>query len=117
MASIMVATAVVARDWSLEQPVVAIEGGDAVGLGHGGIVKGGVDEVHQRIVGWGLAHDGLTDMNDLAGVGAEAMHCKHGQGLAVKEDFEHADRLAGDLRTGEAAKLSVTDFVGNAGDG
>ena len=36
------------------------------------------------------------------------------QRLAVEQQLEHADRLAGDLGAGQALELGVADFVGDA---
>ena len=39
------------------------------------------------------------------------------QRLAVEQQLEHADRLAGDLGPGQALELGVADFVGDVGGG
>src|SRR4029453_1956465 len=75
----------------LEEAVVAVEGSDAVGLGHRGIVKRRVDEIHERVIRRRLGHDGLADVDDLAGVGAETVNGEDGERFAVKENLEHAD--------------------------
>lgn len=62
---------------SLEQAVVAVERGDAIGLSHGGVIEGGIDEILQRVMRRRLLHNRLTDMNDLGSVGAKAMDPEH----------------------------------------
>ena len=98
-----------------KQPIVAIERGDAIRLRHGRIVEGRVDEVEQRVGRAGLGHDRLADVHDLRRVGSEAVDAEHLQRLAMKQDLEHAHRLAGDLGPGQVLEQGMADLVGNPG--
>ncbi len=56
-----------------EQAVHTVEGGDAVGLGHGRVVEGGLGEITQGIGLAALRHDGLADVHVLRRLLTEAM--------------------------------------------
>jgi hypothetical protein len=57
----------------LKESIVAIECRDAVRFGHRRVIEGSIDEVFERIVGVGLFHNGLADVDDFRCVRAEAM--------------------------------------------
>ncbi len=94
-----------------EQPVQAVERGDSVGLGHRRIIEGRVDEVVQRVALAGLRHDGLANVNDFRRARPETVDAQNLQRLAVEQQLEHADGLAGDLGAGEALEAALADFV------
>src|SRR5258708_4117884 len=98
-----------------KQPVRAIEGGDAVRFGHGRVVERRVDEIHQRVIRRGLRHDRLADVNDLCGIGAEAMDPQDLQRLAMKQNLQHPRGLAGNLGSRQAAEQGMPHLVGDAG--
>ena len=53
--------------------VVAVQGGNFVALGEGGVVEDGVDEVVQ---GAAEGQDGLAYVNELSGLGADDVECR-----------------------------------------
>lgn len=57
-----------------KQPVVAVQRGHAVRLGHGRIVERGVDEIEQRVLLARLRHDGLANVDDLRGIRTETVN-------------------------------------------
>ena len=83
---------------ALEQPIIPVQRGHAVGFGHRRIVERGVDEIEERVGRAGLRHDRLADVDDLRGVLPKAMNAKNLQRFAMEQQLEHAHGLAGDLR-------------------
>ena len=102
---------------TLKQSIVTIKSGNPVRFCHRGIVERRIDEVHQSIVRLWLSHDRLADMDDLCCVSTETVNPKNLQSFSMKQDLQHSCCLAGDLCTGDALEMSVTDFVGNQGVG
>ncbi|EAU65622.1 hypothetical protein STIAU_6500 [Stigmatella aurantiaca DW4/3-1] len=96
-----------------EQPVEAVEGGHPVGLGHGGVVEGGIDEVVDGVARPLLGHDRLADVDDLRGVVPQAVDAEDLPRVPVEEQLEHAHRAAGDLRARQALEEGMADLVGH----
>ncbi len=71
----------------LKQTVVAIKGCDSVSFGHRGIVEGRIDEILERIQWRRLLHDGLSDVDDLRGIGTKAVNPQYLERLAVEQDL------------------------------
>jgi hypothetical protein len=82
-----------------------------------GVVEGGLGEVLDAVGARRLAHDGLADVDDLGGLLAEAVDAEDLQRLAVEQDLEHADGVAGDLRAGDGLERRLGDLVGHLGGG
>lgn len=78
--------------------VEAVEGGDFVAFGEGGVVEDGVDEVFD---GAFEGHDGLAYVDEFGGVGADGVDTEEGVGVLVDEEFEHADFVVEELAAGD----------------
>ena len=102
---------------ALKEAIKSIQCRYPVGLGHGGVVEGGVDEVAQAVGLPLLGHDGLADVDDFRCLFPEAVDAEDRQGFAVKENLEHADRVPGDLGAGQGAEVGVGDLVRDLGGG
>src|SRR5690606_28300020 len=104
-----------ATAWALRHPVVAVECGDPVRLGHGWVVEGGVDEVEQAVRLTLLRHDRLTDVDDLGSLIPEAVNAEQFQGFGVEQQLQHAGGLAGNLGAGEVLEEVMADLVRDLG--
>ena len=94
-------------------PVKPIERGNAVGFGHSGIVKRGVDEVHQGIGLAFLRHNRLPNVDDFRCLRPETVNAQNFKGLAVKENFEHARESPRHLCPRDMAKVRVAHLIGD----
>ena len=97
----------------LEQAIVTVECCNPVSLGHGRIVKGGIDKIHQGIVGDGLSHNRLANMDNFGGIGTETMNPQHFQRFPMKENLQHSGRLPGNLSPSDTLEVGMSHFVGD----
>ena len=88
----------------------AVEGGDLVALGEGGVVEDGVDEV---LDGAAEGHDGLADVDEFCGAFADDVDAEDLAGVAVEDELEAAGGVAADLASGGFAVVAHADFVGD----
>ena len=61
-----------------------------------------------------LLHDGLADVHDLGCLITEAVDAEDFQRVAMEQDLEHADGVAGDLGACGVLEEGLPHFVGNA---
>src|SRR5699024_4564262 len=94
-----------------DDPIVAVQGRDSVRFGHGWVVEGSVDEVHQTVGIAFLRHDGLPDMDDFSGLITKAVNSEQLQGFSVKQQLQHPGRLTGNLGTSEIFEESMANLV------
>ncbi len=79
------------------QAAEAVEGRGFVALGESGVVEDGVDEV---VDGAAEDHDGLADVDQLAGAFADDVHAEHLARVAVEDELEAAGGVAANLAAG-----------------
>src|SRR5579859_6783047 len=80
--------------------VHGVQGGDLVRLGQGRVVEHRVDQV---VDGAAAAHDGLADVDELGGPGAEHVHAEQPVVIQADQELEHAVGIADDLAAGQLA--------------
>ena len=96
-----------------ENSIQAVECRNPVGLGHGRVIEGRLDEVVQSVARSWLGHDRLADMDDLGCLLAEAVDPQDFERVHMEQDLDHADSVAGDLRPGDTAKKGSPNLVGD----
>src|SRR5262249_11817833 len=100
--------------FNLAQLVDRVECGDFVGLGEGGVVEDGVDEL---VDGAAAGHDRLAEVDEFGGVRAEDVDAEEAAGVGGDEEVEHAVAVADDLAAGQFAVAGDADLVGDRGGG
>ena len=96
----------------MPQLVQPIQRRDLVRLGQRRVVEDVVDEV---IDGSIERHDGLADVDQLGGAGADGVHAEDRVIVLVDQELEHAVVVAEQLAAGEFAVLGDAGFVRDAG--
>ena len=89
------------------QLVGHVQRGHLVRLGQGRVVEHGV---HQVVDGAAAAHDGLADVHQFGGVGAEDVDAEDLAGVGVHDQLQHPVRVAGDLAAGQFAVAGDADL-------
>ena len=83
----------------MPQLIQPVQRRDLVRLGEGGEVEDVVDEV---VDGAAEGHDGLADVDQLRGAGADGVDAEDVVGVLVDEQLEHAGVVAEQLLSGTA---------------
>src|SRR6202051_242161 len=92
------------------KPVDAVKCGSLIALGKGGVIEHRIDEVVQCTA---EGHDGLPDVQQLAGALAYDMHSQEMPCLAMKNNLQAAGGIAPDLAAGNLTIISDAHFVGH----
>src|SRR6185312_8749993 len=92
----------------LRHAVEAVERGHFITFREGWIVEDRIDEVVQRSA---ESHDGLPDVQQLAGALADDVHAEQRVRLAMEDELEAAGGVAADLPARDLAVVGYADFV------
>src|SRR5580704_19573255 len=87
-----------------------VQGGHLVGLGQGRVVEDGVDEVVDRTA---AAHDGLADVDQFGGTGAEHVDAEQVPGVQRHQELQDPVGIADDLPAGQFPVARDADLEGH----
>src|SRR5271157_4966069 len=87
-----------------------VQGGDLVGLGQGRVVEDGIDEV---VDGAATAHDGLADVDQFGGAGAEHVDAEQIPGIQRHQELQDPVGIADDLPAGQFPVARDADLEGH----
>src|SRR5262249_53896446 len=96
---------------SARELVGSVEGGDLVAFGERRVVEDRTQEVVERAA---EAEDGLSDVDQLGGAGADRMHAEQAMVLTVEQHLEHAAVVPEDLPAGDLAVARDAGLVRHA---